>query len=77
VSRSGSGRGQAYVGCSRWSYKHWHGVVYDPALKTTEWIAAYSQRFATVEINNTFYRPPEAATFTRWRAQAPPGLVLP
>jgi uncharacterized protein YecE (DUF72 family) len=71
-----SRRGHAYVGCSGWSYKHWRGVVYDPALKTTEWFAAYTRHFSTVEINNTFYRLPEAGTFTAWRAQAPPGFVF-
>jgi uncharacterized protein YecE (DUF72 family) len=69
-------RGHAYVGCSGWSYKHWRGTVYDPALKTTEWFEAYAHRFSTVEVNNTFYRLPEAATFESWRARAPAGFVF-
>jgi uncharacterized protein YecE (DUF72 family) len=68
--------GHAYVGCSGWSYKHWRGIVYDPALKTTEWFGAYARRFSTVEVNNTFYRLPEAATFASWRAQAPAGFIF-
>ncbi len=69
-------RGQEYVGCSGWSYKHWRGTVYDPGLKTTEWFAAYASLFTTVEVNNTFYRLPGAATFTAWQAQAPRGFVF-
>jgi uncharacterized protein YecE (DUF72 family) len=69
-------RGQAHVGCSGWSYKHWRGSVYDPGLKTTEWFAAYARLFTTVEVNNTFYRLPEAATFVSWRAQAPRGFLF-
>ena len=69
-------RGQAYVGCSGWSYKHWRGSVYDPGLKTTEWFAAYARLFTTVEVNNTFYGLPGAATFTAWQAQAPRGFVF-
>ena len=34
----------------------------------------YAQRFDTVEINNTFYRLPAAATVESWAAQAPPGF---
>jgi uncharacterized protein YecE (DUF72 family) len=76
VSGSDPARGHAYVGCSGWSYKHWRGTIYDPALKTTEWFGAYARRFSTVEVNNTFYRLPEATTFDNWRAQAPPGFVF-
>jgi len=76
VSGPDPARGRAYVGCSGWSYKHWRETVYDPALKTTEWFGAYARRFSTVEVNNTFYRLPEATTFVNWRAQAPAGFVF-
>jgi len=35
----------------------------------------YAQRFNSVEINNTFYRLPEAATFASWKRRAPRGFV--
>jgi uncharacterized protein YecE (DUF72 family) len=59
------------IGCSGWQYKHWKGVFYPAELSQSRWFEFYSGRFDTVEINNSFYRLPEAATFARWREQAP------
>jgi uncharacterized protein YecE (DUF72 family) len=64
-----------FVGCSGWSYRDWRGPFYDPALTQKQWFGYYASQFATVEVNNTFYRLPEAATFQHWAAQAPPGFV--
>lgn len=35
------------------------------------WFEHYAARFDTVEINNSFYRLPDADTFARWRERAP------
>jgi len=35
---------------------------------------AYFARFPVVEIQQTFYKPPQTATAQRWRTQAPPGF---
>ena len=69
-------RGEAYVGCSGWSYPHWRGTIYDPAMRQKDWFSDYARRFRTVEVNNTFYKLPEAATFSAWRAQAPAGFIF-
>jgi uncharacterized protein YecE (DUF72 family) len=61
----------ARVGCSGWQYKHWRGDFYPAEVPTTRWFEYYAARFDTVEINNTFYRLPEEATFARWAAHAP------
>jgi len=37
------------------------------------WLPYYAARFDTVEINNTFYRLPEAETFVDWRDTASAG----
>jgi uncharacterized protein YecE (DUF72 family) len=63
------------VGCSGWQYKHWRGDFYPAGLATSRWFAHYALHFDTVEINNTFYRLPEAETFAKWREQAPPRFV--
>ena len=57
------------VGCSGWNYKSWRGRFYPADLPATEWLDYYANRFDTVEINNTFYRLPERATFAAWRSQ--------
>src|SRR5687768_17052790 len=59
------------IGCSGWMYKHWRGNFYPAQLPTTRWFGHYALTFDTVEINNSFYRLPEAATFAKWREQAP------
>lgn len=64
------------IGCSGWQYTHWQGDFYPAALRQAEWFLFYASRFDTVEINNSFYRLPEAETFARWREQAPPGFVF-
>ena len=40
------------------------------------WFDYYAQRFDTVEINNSFYRLPERATFAAWRRRAPAEFVF-
>jgi uncharacterized protein YecE (DUF72 family) len=58
------------IGCSGWQYKHWRGDFYPAELPAGRWFGHYARTFDTVEINNTFYRLPEAATFDTWREQA-------
>ena len=63
------------VGCSGWQYKHWRGPFYPADLPQNRWLACYASRFDTVEINNTFYRLPEATAFTAWKKAVPPGFL--
>jgi len=39
-------------------------------------LAFYASRFASVEINNTFYRMPAAAMLERWAQQSPAGFTF-
>jgi uncharacterized protein YecE (DUF72 family) len=63
------------VGCSGWQYRHWRGNFYPAELPQSRWFAHYARTFDTVEINNTFYRLPEASTFEKWRMQAPSNFL--
>jgi uncharacterized protein YecE (DUF72 family) len=63
------------VGCSGWQYRHWRSAFYPATLPTSHWLPYYASRFDTVEINNTFYRLPDAATFVRWREALPAGFL--
>ncbi len=60
-------RGRCFVGTSGYQYDHWKGVFYPDDLPKQEWLGFYATRFATVEINNTFYRLPSASSFDGWR----------
>jgi uncharacterized protein YecE (DUF72 family) len=63
------------VGCSGWNYRSWRGRFYPPDLPVARWLEHYAGVFDTVEVNNTFYRLPEAGTFASWRAQTPRGFL--
>jgi uncharacterized protein YecE (DUF72 family) len=46
------------VGTSGWQYAPWRGVLYPPGVPQQRWLAAYAERFDTVESNAAFYRLP-------------------
>ena len=54
------------VGTSGWHYRDWRGAFYPEKLPTRLWLDHYAARFGTVELNNTFYRLPDAARFRNW-----------
>jgi uncharacterized protein YecE (DUF72 family) len=62
------------VGTSGFSYKEWLGRFYPEKLPADRMLAFYSERFDTVEINNTFYRMPAETMLARWAAEVPPGF---
>ncbi|MDP8969553.1 MAG: DUF72 domain-containing protein [Actinomycetota bacterium] len=64
------------IGTSGWQYEHWRGALYPRRLPTARWLDYYAARFATVEINNSFYRLPDRETFQRWAASTPDDFVL-
>jgi uncharacterized protein YecE (DUF72 family) len=64
------------VGTSGWQYRDWRGRLYPHGLPQRRWLEHYAQRFATVELNNAFYRLPERATFEAWQARTPAGFVV-
>jgi len=75
------------IGTSGWNYPAsgygpWTGVFYPlkqgqtiPGTKQKfDELAYYAGRFNTVEINNTFYRPPSAKTAESWAKRTPKGF---
>ena len=64
------------IGCSGWQYTHWRGSFYPTSCPQSRWLEYYAGQFDTVEINNTFYRPPEAPTFAAWGRRVPRGFVF-
>jgi uncharacterized protein YecE (DUF72 family) len=56
-----------YVGTSGWQYADWRERFYPKGVPQRAWLAYFSERFPTVEINNTFYVLPKEETFVRWR----------
>jgi uncharacterized protein YecE (DUF72 family) len=65
-----------WIGTSGWQYDSWKGRFYPRNLPKGRWLAFYAERFATVEVNNSFYRLPSEAAFERWRDETPSGFLI-
>jgi uncharacterized protein YecE (DUF72 family) len=65
-----------HVGTSGWSYAHWDGVLYPDGGSPAARLQRYTQRFASVELNASFYRWPREAAFASWRRRLPEGFVM-
>ena len=67
-----------YIGTSGWSYPKgegtWTGYFYPPG-KINE-LEYYSQFFNTVEINSSFYRPPNPGYVYNWVRRVPEGFLF-
>lgn len=64
------------VGTSGWQYRDWRGRFYPRDLPQRCWLESYAARFATVEVNNAFYRLPERHTFEDWHRRTPDDFVV-
>jgi uncharacterized protein YecE (DUF72 family) len=64
------------IGTSGWQYSDWAGRFYPRGLPQSRWLEHYAERFATVEVNATFYRLPTRATVEGWRRRTPPDFVM-
>lgn len=62
------------VGTSGFGYDEWEGSFYPEGLPADDRLAFYAQRFATVEINNTFYRMPKRHVLESWAQAVPEGF---
>lgn len=60
-----------YVGTSGYSYPEWKGRFYPAKFQPKQMLGFYASHFRTVEINNTFYRPPTVQLLETWAAQVP------
>jgi uncharacterized protein YecE (DUF72 family) len=64
------------AGTSGWQYKEWKGSFYPDDIATDAMLAWYAERFATVEVNNTFYRMPKESVLRGWAEQVPDGFTF-
>jgi uncharacterized protein YecE (DUF72 family) len=59
------------AGASGFSYKEWKGGFYPKDIRPDGMLKWYAERLPTVEINNTFYRLPQAEMLEHWAATVP------
>jgi uncharacterized protein YecE (DUF72 family) len=64
------------VGTSGWQYQSWRGGFYPDGLPQRQWLEHYAGAFATVEVNNAFYRLPDRSVFADWRDRTPDDFVV-
>jgi uncharacterized protein YecE (DUF72 family) len=65
-----------WIGTSGYNYPEWRGSFYPEKLPAGRMLPFYAERFASVEINYTFYRMPSARTIAGWDADTPPDFRL-
>ncbi len=64
------------VGTCGWSYRDWRGTFYPVGVPQRAWLDHYAANFATVELDNAFYRLPAYDTFRGWRDRLPADMVV-
>jgi len=64
------------IGCSGWQYRHWRSRFFPRDLPSERWLEFYAASFDTVELNNSFYRLPEADAFASWHRRVPNGFLF-
>ena len=71
------------IGTSGWSYPSgpgtWAGVFYPPGARGSrgrkfDELAYYAEHFDTVEVNSSFYRPPDPEMARKWADRTPAGF---
>ena len=53
------------IGTQGWNYEAWVGPFYPSGTRPADFLTVYSRAFSTVEVDSTFYRVPDAATWAR------------
>jgi len=64
------------VGTSGYNFPEWKGTFYPAKFPESQMLEYYAQRLATVEINYTFYRMPNAKAVAGWDAATPPAFTF-
>ena len=64
---------ELFIGTSGFSYSHWENDVFYPkGLLRIKQLEYFAKHFDTVELNNPFYRLPQAETFLNWQKRTSP-----
>lgn len=67
---------QVFIGTSGWHYKHWRERFFPADIASSQWLTYYSERLASVEVNNSFYHllPPTAVK--EWARATPADFIF-
>lgn len=67
---------KVHVGTSGYNFPEWKGTFYPEKMPESQMLEYYAQRLATVEVNYTFYRMPNAKTVAGWDAATPASFTF-
>jgi uncharacterized protein YecE (DUF72 family) len=59
------------LGTSAFTAAGWQGSFYPQGMPSRDFLSYYATKFATVEVDSTFYGCPSANTVTNWAARTP------
>jgi uncharacterized protein YecE (DUF72 family) len=62
------------VGTSGYSFPDWIGPFYPPGIRASEQLPFYARHFGAVEVNVTYYRPPDARMLQQMERKTPEGF---
>ncbi len=65
-----------FIGTSSYSFKEWVGPFYPPKTPASRFLAYYSSRLNTVEINHTYRRFPTEKLSASWAAATPESFAF-
>jgi uncharacterized protein YecE (DUF72 family) len=65
-----------HLGTIGWSYNFWRGKFYPNKTASKDFLAYYSTKFDTVEVDSTFYRIPTSQAIINWRNQTPESFMF-
>ena len=60
-----------HLGTIGWSYNFWKGNFYPNKTASKDFLAYYSTKFDTVEVDSTFYRIPTEQAILNWKKETP------
>jgi uncharacterized protein YecE (DUF72 family) len=63
-----------YVGTSGFKFADWKGPFYPETVKEKDWLSYYARRFNCLEINSSFYRLNNPATYRNMANKVPEGF---
>jgi len=68
--------GEIRLGTSSFTADGWNGSFYPKGMKSADYLAYYSRRFDTVEVDSTFYGCPTIEAVRKWALKTPPGFIF-
>ena len=68
--------GSIRVGVGGWTYAPWRNNFFPKGLPQHQELAHAARQLTAIEINGTYYRTQQRASFAKWRDETPAGFVF-